>query len=177
MNHDIHLWVARLFLVGLVIFAVYYPWTFLYYQWSFSFSGPEGWQGHWMVDQSALVPFGHRLMFFVIWLPAVVATELMVLFAIWLSVLVLRGIHFELSTVRALQRVGLSAAVAGASMIVAMCFADWMLTAYNAENIRPIRLHLESGEIGVFLSGAGVYLLGHVVKVTALMARENKEFV
>ena len=52
-----------------------------------------------------------------------------------------------------------------------------MLTAYNAEQRAPVKLFIESGEMGVLFAGLGLFLFGHVLMVTVLMDRENKEII
>ena len=101
----------------------------------------------------------------------------MILSAIYLVFLLLRGTFFELSTVRALRRVGFWAAVAGFSALVAIAFEPWLMTILNSEDIRMPHLHLESGEMGVMLTGLGLVLLAYVLELAVIKDRENKEFI
>ena len=177
MNDSFYMWVARIGLLGLVAFALYYPWTFLAYNIPLHFSGPGSWQQIYIVDATAEVPLWWRSLYFCMWLPAVIATQVFILSAIRVTVLVLRGTYFEEATVRTLQWVGATAAVAGLGILAAGSFSGWMLTAYNAENRAPVRLFIESGEMGVLCAGLGLFLFAHVLKVTVLMDRENKEII
>ena len=177
MENRSHIWIARALLAGLIAFGAYYPYTFLRTMIPLAFSGPESWQFLWIVDDTALAPLGARLFHFSMWVPTVLATQGMILAAIWLVGLLLRGIYFETRTVRALQWVGGLAAVAGATALVSMSFEAWVLTAYNSGERAPIRFHFESGEIGVLLTGLGLFLLGWVLRVTVIMRRENQEIV
>jgi len=170
-------WIARLFLLGLIVFAIYYPYMLLSQFVPFAFSGDASWQSHWMVDDTAMVPFAVRFGQFMLWMPTVIATQLMLLAAIWLVLLLLRGTFFDLRTVRALQWVGAFAALAGFTALVAIMFDARIVTSYNAEYKEPIRLHLESGEVGVLLVGLGLFLLARVLMVAVLKDRENKAFV
>ncbi|MEO0865661.1 MAG: hypothetical protein AAFY39_13980, partial [Pseudomonadota bacterium] len=56
MNDRLHVWVARVFLLGLIAFAFYYPSMFLAQLVPITFSGPQGWQGIYGVDDTVLVP-------------------------------------------------------------------------------------------------------------------------
>lgn len=171
------LWIGRVFLVGLVVFAIYYPYKLLTSFVPFSFGGPESWQLHWMVEDHVLAPFWLRFTHFASWFPTMVATVIMLLAAIFLVVLLLRGAYFDFRTVKALQRVGFWAAIAGATAIFAMSFDGWLLTMMNDEYYRSITLRLESGEVGVFLVGLGLYLLARILLVATLKDKENREFV
>ena len=177
MNHDVHLWIARIFLVGLALFAVVYPALFLHQMIPFSFSGPSSWGLHWAVEDTAEVPLWARVVYFASWMPAIVATEVFIGAAIWLVILILRGVYFTRATVRALQWVGAAAAVSGVSILAAGSLALWQLTAFNSAERIPIRLWIESGEMGVLFDGLGVFLLAYLLKVTVLMADENREII
>ncbi len=177
MTEQTHIWIARLFLVGLAVFAVYYPFKFITTAWPFAFAGPESWAAYWFVEDDVLVPFAARAGQFFMWLPTVLATQAMILTAMWLVILLLRGIYFEARTVRALQWVGALAAFAGATSLIAQAFNPWLLTLYNTDKHLPIRFFFDSGEIGVLLVGLGLFLLGRVLHVTVVLSRENKEFV
>ncbi len=177
MTHQTHIWIARVFLGGLAVFAVYYPYMFFSGAIPFAFSGPTSWQSAWLVEDDVLVPFAARLGQFLMWMPTVLATQAMILAAMWLVVLLLRGIYFEQRTVRALQWVGGLAALAGATSLVGQMFQPWLLTLYNSDRKLPIRVVYDNGEIGVFLVGLGLFLLGWVVKISVIQNRENKAFV
>lgn len=177
MSQQSHIWIARTFLIGLGVFAVYYPYFFFSTAWPYAFAGPESWQAYWLVEDDVLVPFAARAGQFVMWLPTVLATQGMILAAMWLVLLLLRGIYFEVRTVRALKWVGALAALAGSTSLIGQAFNPWVLTLFNSDKRLPVRFHFDSGEIGVLLVGLGLFLLGHVLHVTVILNRENKEFV
>ena len=164
-------------LVGLIVFAIYYPYRLFSSFVPFAFSGDASWRSHFVVENSVLAPFSARLIQFLMWMPTVIASQMMILCAIYLVVLILRGVYFERRTVRALQAVGLCAAVAGATYLGALAFDGWWLTQFNVDNRLPIRFHFDSGETGVLLSGLGLFLLGWVLDIAVFKATENKEFV
>ena len=170
-------WVGRASLVGMAAFAIYYPYKLLTQFVPFSFSGPEPWAAHWIVEDTVVAPLWLRASHFGLWVPTILGTLVMVLSAIYLVILLLRQSFFELSTVRALQRVGLWAAIAGFSALVAVAFEPWLMTLLNSENTRSPRIHLESGEMGVMLTGLGLVLLAHVLKLAVMKDRENKEII
>lgn len=171
-------WFARFVMLGLAVFAIYYPYRLLTWFVPFAFSGDASWQQHWMVDDTALVPFWGRLAQFSLWLPTIIATQVMILLALYLVWLIHKEVLFERRTVNALKWVGGSAAIAGFFALVAITFDAWMITGWNTElPNRPIHVHLESGEMGVLLCGLGLFLFGYVMEVAVLKKRENEGII
>lgn len=165
-------------MMGLLAFAIYYPYKLLSSFVPFTFSGPGSWQQHWMVDDTALVPLWARLGQFLLWMPTAIATQIMILLALYLVWLVQREVLFERRTVRALKWVGASAAIAGVFALVAIALDAWAITRFNTEQPQyPVKVHLESGEMGVLLCGLGLFLLGYVLDIAVLKLHENEEMV
>ena len=170
--------VARATLLGLVVFAAYYPYKLLTTFVPFAFSGAASWQPHWMVDDAALVPFWGRLAQFGLWVPTMVATQIMILLAIYLVWLFQREVLFEHTTIRVLKWLGSSAALAAVFALIAFAFDAWWLTSWNTElPRRAIQFHFESGEMGVLLCGLGLFLLGHVLEIAAFKQNENEDII
>ena len=171
-------WFTRTLIAGLAVFAVYYPYMLLSSFAPFAFSGPEPWQHHWLVDDAVVVPFWGRAAHFALWMPTVIATQAMILAALRLVWLVERDVLFEHRTVRALKWVGACAATAAVSGLAAMALDGWWLTSWNVEKARlPVRVHLESGEMGVLLCGLGLFLLARVLDVAVLKRTENEAII
>lgn len=171
-------WFARALMGGLLAFAIYYPYKLATWYLSFTFGGPTAWQFHWMVDDNALVPLWGRLVQLGLWLPTIVATQIMIFLAIHLVWLIQRAVFFERRTVRALKWVGGSASVAGFFALVAIALDAWWVTAWNTElPRRSIHVHLDSGEMGVTLCGLGLLLLAFILDIAVLKQRENEEII
>lgn len=106
------------------------------------------------------------------------ATQAMILIAIYLVWLIQGNVLFEPRTIQALKWVGLSAAIAGFFALIAIAFDAWWVTSWNTTQEKfPIRIHLESGEMGVLLCGLGLFLLAYVLDIAVLKKRENEEIV
>lgn len=171
-------WVAAGLAVGLVLFGLYYPWRFFSLAGSFAFSGPEPWQALRGIDADAAVTLGLRTGWFVMWLVPVLATEAMILAALRLCFLLLRGVYFEPPTIRAVQWVGGLAALAGASALIALMIEPWLMTSANIVAPRlPLAFRYNTGEIGVSLVGLGVFLVALVMRLAMTLQAENKEFI
>lgn len=168
---------AWVLLLLLLAFAAYYPYRFFGWAIPFSFSGPAGWQDHWRVDETAMIPFGHRLSYFMLWLPSVIATEFMVLGSAWLSWMLIKGHRLSHQVVRLTKWIGGLAAFAALSLLAAYPFDAWWLTAYNTDGPAPIKPFFDSGEIGYGLAGFGIFLLARVLQLSVMMDTENQEII
>lgn len=169
--------VTAALLIGLVLFAVYYPYTFFRHTVAFAFTKPELWQSQPYVDPFVIVPAGQRAIYFMVWMVPMLATQAMLLAAIWFCVMLLRGVYFALPTIRALQWVGVFGTLAGVTALGALALNPWMLTMTNAQNHHGPRLVYQSGEIGVLLVGLGVFLVAWVMRLAMKLQSENKEFI
>ncbi len=185
-NMNFGVWIMRtailktigpLAFIGVLIFALYYPYMFLTWMWKFDFSGPTSWQFLYIVDDDAEVPFAPRLFHFLMWLPSAIATQVSLVAALYLIWRVLRHAYFEMGTVTALQVAGIAAAIGAACNLIAASFEGWLLTRFNAEETLPIQFRLDSGETGVLLTGIGLFLLGWVVRLATIKRTENSEMI
>lgn len=164
-------------MVGLLIFLVYYPYRFFTETIPFAFTKPELWQEHWMVHHDVLIPFSIRSAYFAIWMLPVLATIIMTLVALYFFHLIRQGIYFDPRTVRSIQLMGICAAVSGAGVMLGYSLTPWLLTIMNAEDKRGIHFGYEPTEVGLVLTGLGLFMAGWIWNVVVLKAQENKEFV
>ena len=168
---------AAISFVGVLVFALYYPYKFFYEMWSLNFVGPKGWQVFYFVEDDVEVPFWARLGHFTMWLPSFIATQTSLLAALYLIWRVYRQIYFEMQTITALQIAGIGAAVGAACNLIAGSFDGWLLTRFNSDENFPISFRLESGEMGVLLTGIGLFLLAWVTRLALLKRVENSEMI
>lgn len=168
---------AAISFVGVLVFALYYPYRFFNWMWVLDFSGPKGWQVLYFVENDVEVPFLTRLAHFVMWLPSLIATQISLLAALYLIWRVYRQIVFEMQTITALQIAGIAAAVGAACNLLAGSFDGWLLTRFNSDENFPIRFRLESGEMGVLLTGIGLFLLAWVTRLALMKRTENSEMI
>lgn len=169
--------VTVVLLIGLVLFSLYYPYSFFWHMWAFAFADPDRWQSMPFVDPGVIIPMGQRVIYFLVWMVPMLATQAMLLAAIWFCVKLLQGVYFELPTIRALQWVGVFGTLAGAGVLGALALNPWMLTMTNVQNTHGPRPIYQSGEIGVLLVGLGVFLVAWVMRLVMSLQSENKEFI
>ena len=161
----------------MAVFLVYYLYRSLGQLIPFAFTQPDLWETHWLVKGDVTIPMWLRLAYFAVWMISITATAVMLLAALYLVNLIRTGTYFELRTIRALQRVGLCAVIAGLAIIFASSLWAWMVTLMNVSDTRSIRFVYDSSEAGVALLGLGMFLLGWILKYVLLMQRENEAMV
>jgi|GEM_PF-6829562 len=169
--------VGQIIQAGMFVFLLYYVYKFLGTVIPFAFTKPELWNSHWMVNGDVTVPMGARVVFFLMWSVAALATCIMVAFAIWAVQLVRMGQFFEQGTIRCLRYLGISTALAAATVTIGSSIEPWMITRFNETDKRDIFFWYDSGEVGLFLTGLGLILLAWMMKVAHVAQRENREFV
>jgi hypothetical protein len=164
-------------MVALAIFAAYYVWKFLSTTIPFAFSGPEPWRRIPGIGLDVSVPLWLRAGWFAMWLPSAIATLGMLLSGIRLIWRFLNTDFFTLGTVRGLTWTGGFAAFAGGWSLLAWSFEPVILTLYSNGFQRGFAFRYDSGEIGLFLIGLGVVMLGMVLRLSMVLNAENKEIV
>jgi hypothetical protein len=173
--------ISRLSLFLMVCFAgfvVVYLYRFLVGMIPFSFTAPELWNTHWMMDKGMQIPMYWRVGFFAMWMFTVISTALMGLCAIWVVNLIRMGVYFERRTILGLGLLGVFGVLSGVGKIIGASFEPWFLTRFNSvETQRDIYFWYSSADIGVSLIGVSVVLLAWVLRVAVLTDVENKEFV
>ena len=105
------------------------------------------------------------------------ATIIMLLVSIYLVNLVRTGSYFSIKMVRALRRVGVSAVIAGLTIMVASSIWAAMITIYNETDRRGLSFVYDSSQVGIMLLGAGIVMLAWVIQSAMLMRQENEEIV
>ena len=168
---------AALCLLGVLAFTLYYPYRLFNWMWLLDFSGPSGWQVLYFVEDGVEVPFRARLLHFAMWMPSFVATQISLLAALYLIWRVFKQAYFEVQTITALQVAGIASAVGAACNLFAGSIEGWFLTQFNNDEKFPIHFRFDSGEMGVILTGIGLFLLGWVIRLAVLKRTENSEII
>jgi hypothetical protein len=163
--------------IGVLIFAIYYPYKFFSWMWVLDFSGPSGWQVLYFVEEGVEVPAYDRALHFAMWLPSVTATQISLLAALFLIWRVLKQDYFEVQTITALQVAGIAAAIGATFNLLIGSIDGWFLTRFNSDEKFSIQFRFESGEMGVLLTGIGLFLLGWVIRLALLKRTENSEII
>ena len=170
-------YLSMLIMIGLTIFLIYYPYRVMNEIVPFSFTNPELWENHWMVEKGVAIPTGIRLAYLVLWLVTVLATMAMTVIAMHFFHLMRQGVYFDPRTVRDVQLMGLCAVVAGAGITISYSVMNWLLTFMNVNDKRGIHFGYEPSEISLILTGIGLFIGGWVFKVVVLQDQEIKDFV
>ncbi len=169
--------VSTLVLIALGVFLVYYLYRSAWFLVQFSFVDHSLWEQHYLVRGVVDIPFWLRLAYFCVWMVSITATTVMLLVAMHFANLIRSGGYFSVQMIHALNRVGVSAVIAGFAIMAASSVWAWMITFQNETERRDITFVYDSSEAGIMLLGAGVIMLAWVMKSALLMRQENEEFV
>ena len=164
-------------IVGMTVFLIYYPYRFLTDIIPFAFTSPDLWQTHWMVGHDIMIPNSIRFAYFGLWIVPVIATVLMTAVAMHFFYLIRLGVYFDQRIGQDIQLLGVFSAIAGAGVTLGYSLSPWLLTIMNSEGKRSIHFGYEPSEIGLILTGVGLFIAGWIWKVVVLKDQENKEFV
>lgn len=170
-------WFSTVVVIALVIFLAYYLYRSVWFLIEFSFLDHSLWERHYLVRGAVEIPIWLRIAYFMVWMVAISATTVMLLMAIWFANLIRSGAHFSVQMIKALQRVGVSAVIAGFAIMAASSCWAWMITYQNAAERLGLSFQYDEGEAGIMLIGAGIMILAWVLKSALLMRQENEGFV
>jgi len=170
-------YLSTVVMVGLAVFLLYYPYRVFNGIVPFAFIDPQLWETHDLAEKGVTIPFGVRLAYLCMWMLPVLATMAMTCIAMHFFNLLRQGVYFDARVVRDVQGLGISAVVAGVGITVAYSIADWLITLMNVTQKRGVQFGYDPAEIGLILSGLGMFIAGWVVKVVVLQDQENKGFV
>ncbi len=168
---------SSVILAAMGVFLVYYLYRAIGFLIEFSFLDHSLWEDHYMVRGDVLIPMWLRVSYFLAWMFPISATAFMLSVTMYLTNLIRSGGHFSIQMIRALQRVGVSAVIAGATLMGATSVWAWMITYENTVERRSPYFYYDSAQIGIILLGVGIFMLGWVLKTALLMRQENEEFV
>lgn len=172
------LWsVPSFVLIAIAFFLIYYTYRWVSSTIGLDLSGDAGWQWLFAVEDDVLVPLWARVGHILLWLPTVIATIAMILSAMVFVWRIRQGAYFTENTIRSVQMVGVLAAIAGAMAQISFSFDGWWLTQFNAAHKIPISFRFLPGEMGVFLVGFGIFMLGWVLRSAMVKKLENSEII
>jgi len=164
-------------LAAMGVFLIYYSYRAIGFLVEFSFLDHSLWEKHYLVRGDVVIPTWLRVSYFMAWMFPISATAIMLLVTMYLTNLIRSGGHFSIQMIRALQRVGVFAVIAGATLMGATSVWAWMITYQNTAERRSPYLNYDSAQVGIILLGVGIFMLGWVLKTALLMRQENEEFV
>ncbi|MEJ6707781.1 MAG: DUF2975 domain-containing protein [Amylibacter sp.] len=164
-------------LAAMGVSLVYYLYRALGFLIEFYFLDHNLWEKHHMVRGDVMIPMWLRVSYFLAWMAPISATAFMLLVTMYLTNLIRSGGHFSIQMIRALQRVGVSAVIAGVKVMAATSVWAWMITYQNVVERRSPYFYYDSAQAGIILLGVGIFMLGWVLKTALLMRQENEEFV
>lgn len=165
-------------MIALLPMTIYYLYDGLSWNLELSFLDPYRWvrNDRW-VDPSAEIAMRTRIVFFIIWLIPTVAGTISYLFAFSMLILLRRGVVFDQRIAGRLTWMGALTSFSGFSAVFAGSVSPMIRSWHNADGPLPLRLWLDTGNIGFGFCGLAFIFLGLVMREAIRIARENEEFV
>ena len=165
-------------MIALLPMTIYYLYDGLLWNLELSFLDPDRWvhNDSW-VDPSAQIAMRTRIVFFFMWLVPTVAGTISYLIALSMLILLRRGIVFDQRIAHRLTWMGVLTSFSGFSAIFAGSVSPMIRSWLNADGPLPLRLWLDTGNIGFGFCGLAFIFLGLVMREAIRIAQENEEFI
>jgi hypothetical protein len=158
-------------------FLIYYPYKAFEWQLNMSFLDPERWlNSGWVEAGAEIAPFT-RVVYFLVWSPAVLAGILSLLTAGRVAWFFRNGVLFDDRVAQAIMWVGRFTIASSGIHILAACVSPLIVSWHNPSGPLPLRFWFSSAHCSIIFCGMAFLLLGAVMREAIKMARENEEFV
>jgi hypothetical protein len=164
-------------LILIVPFLVYYPYTAFEWQLNMAFWDPQRWLNSGWVENGAVIAPMTRIVYFLMWSPAVVAGVLSLLAAGRVALFFRNGILFDDRVARAIKSVGQFTIASSAIHVFAACLSPMIVSWHNPSGPLPMRFWFSSAHCSLIFCGMGFLLLGVVMREAIKIARDNEGFV
>lgn len=168
---------ATLLIPVLVVFAVLYVVFTAGGTLRFGLFDRDAWfDSHW-VAAGAPITLGQRLVYLTVWLLPVAFGLYAVYGALRLSLIVRRGVLFDLRISRYWRQIGLGTSASGLTDFIANLVSPKILSWANPGGAEPFRWYFDSEPAGLIVCGGGFYLVGWMMAEAIRLAEENESFV
>jgi hypothetical protein len=164
-------------LILIAPFLIYYPYKAFEWQLNMSFLDPQRWLNSGWVEAGAEIAPLTRVVYFLVWSPAVVAGILSLLAAGRVAWFFRNGVLFDDRVARAIMWAGRFTIASSGIHIFAACVSPMIVSWHNPSGPLPLRFWFSSAHCLIIFCGMAFLLLGAVMREAIKMARENEEFV
>jgi putative flippase GtrA len=164
-------------LILILPFLIYYPYEAFGWQLDMAFLDPQRWLNSGWVEQGAEVALLTRVVYFLVWSPAVIAGILALLAAARVAWLFRRGTVFDDRVAGGIMWVGRFTMASSGIHILAACLSPMIVSWHNPSGPLPLRFWFSSAHCSLIFCGMAFLLLGAVMREAIKVAHENEEFV
>ena len=168
---------ANIALLIIFPFLFYYPYKVLSWQLDMAFLKPEQWLSSGWVEAGAVISPLTRVVYFSIWVSALIAGMCALFCALRIIWFFREGIVFEDRVARAIGWLGRCTVASSSIHIFAACLSPMIVSWHNPSGPLPLRLWLSTSHLSLMLCGLAFMLMGYVLREGIKVARENESFV
>lgn len=158
-------------------FLIYYIYESMTRFISRSFTHPEFWENHWMIDKDVSLDLTTRTIYFISWMPVIFFSCLSTIAGLYLLNRMRQGLFFNIGTARAVQVLG------GLSVLVVILdtvmesFSVVLVTAQNADGGRPFSYQYDPTDIKALTLYLVIFTFGWMMQEAIQIDQEHKGYV
>jgi len=161
----------------LILFAVLYVLFTAGSTLEFAFLDPEAWYRNGWVEPEAPVPFGQRLVYFLVWMLPIAFGLFAVYCALRLVLLIRNGVLFDMRNSRYLRLLGIGTSGSGLADFVGNLIDPTLLSWTNPSGAIWGGWYFDSEPAGLIVCGGGFYLIGWILSEARRLSDENEGFI
>ncbi|EBA16624.1 hypothetical protein RSK20926_02429 [Roseobacter sp. SK209-2-6] len=169
--------VARLLILPMGIFVIYYFYKGMEWQLNIAFLEPERWMKSRYVSPEAVVETSTRIFYFVMWQVPLYCGLTAYAFAVICLIRLARGYLFDQGIARCCMMIGTFTAVSSGSNLIAAAFSPMILSWHNPEGPAPLRFWYSSTHFSLVFYGFAFLMMGWILQEAIRVDKENREFV
>ena len=158
-------------------YLIYYIYESLTRFISRSFTHPEFWNNHWMIDKGVSLSLTTRTTYFFGWMPVIALSCLSIMVGLYLLNRMRNGLFFNVGTARAVQ-------ILGATSILTVILDTFMesatvvlITAQNADGGKSLAYQYDPTDIKALVLHLVILTFGWMMREAIEIDQEHKEFV
>ena len=161
-------------MVGFLIYYIYESFSRFI---SRSFTRPEFWENHWMIDQGVSLDFTIRATYFFGWMPVIIMSCITIVLGLYLLNRLRQGLFFNSRNARAIQFLGgLSVATVLLETLMESLTVV-LITSQNSDGGRPFSYQYDPTDIKALILYLVIFTFGWMMDEAIKIDREHKEYV
>ena len=168
---------AGVLMLPVGVYLIYYIYESLSRFISRSFTHPEWWYTHWMVDEGIKAALATRTLYFVGWMPIIIVSAMSTIAGLYLLNRIRKGLFFDLHTGWAIQMLGGLSVVTIILDTIMEAVSVVLITSQNADGGLPFRYQYDPTDIKMLILSIVIFIIGWIMREAIMIDQENREYV
>ncbi len=164
-------------LVPMAAFLIYYIYESMTRFISRSFTNPEFWENHWMIDKDVTLDLTTRTLYFIGWMPVIFLSCLSILVGMYLLNRLRQGLFFNTTNARLIQLLGGVSVVTVILDTLMESVSVVLITAQNADGGHVFAYQYDPTDIKALILYSVVFTFGWMMRAAMEIDQEHKGFV